>query len=180
MADAQCRLIFVGVESAKQDTLNHVQKGVTLQKVKDFFKHVKKNRIDTVGSFALGFPGETKQDILATIEWAITLNPSLAVFTLATPYPGTAFWEECVKKGWIKEETYTKYDLFHPIIETTQLSQGELNTLLRYAYKRFYIRLQKLAEEYIRELGLSRKYGLKTYLMNALIGLRGLKYFRKL
>ena len=62
------------------------------------------------------------------------------------------FWEECIKKGWIKEGTYNKYDLFHPIIETTQLSLGELNTLLRYAYKRFYIRLQKLAEEYIREL----------------------------
>jgi len=180
MADAQCRLIFVGVESAKQDTLNQVQKGVTLQKIKDFFKHVKKNRIDTIGSFALGFPGETKQDILATIEWAITLNPSLAVFTLATPYPGTVFWEECVKKGWIKEGMYTKYDLFHPIIETTQLSLRELNALLRYAYKRFYIRLQKLTEEYIRELGLSRKYGLKTYLTNAIIGLRGLKYFRKM
>ena len=180
MADTQCRLVFVGVESAKQETLDQVQKGVTLQKVSDFFKNTKKNRIDTIGSFALGFPGETKQDIIATIEWAIKLNPNLAVFTLATPYPGTAFWEECVRRGWIKEQRTNKYDLFNPIIETTKLTLEELKALLKYAYKRFYLRFKKLAEEYVRELGLSWSYGLKTYLTNSWIAFRGLMYFRRL
>ncbi len=117
---------------------------------------------------------------MATINWAIALNPSLAVFTLATPYPGTEFWKQCIKQGWIKEGAYSKYDLFHPIIETTKLSLEELSDLLRYAYKRFYIRIRKLAGEYIRELALSREYGLKTYLKNAMIAFRGLSYFRKL
>ncbi len=160
--------------------MDNVKKGITLTKVRDFFKHVKQNRIGTIGSFALGFPGETKQDILATIEWAITLNPNLAVFTLATPYPGTAFWEECIKKGWIKEEAYRMYNLFNPVIETTQLTLEELKVLLRYAYKRFYLRFKKLAEEYVRELGLSWNYGFKTYLKNAWIALRGLMYFQSL
>lgn len=180
MADAHCKMVFVGVESAKQETLDNVKKGITLTKVRDFFKHVKRNRIGTIGSFALGFPGETKHDILATIEWAITLNPSLAVFTLATPYPGTAFWEECIRKGWVKEEAYSRYNLFTPVIETTQLTLEELKILLRYAYKRFYLRFKKLTEEYVRELGLSWNYGFKTYLKNAWIAFKGLMYFQRL
>ncbi|MFQ6125955.1 MAG: B12-binding domain-containing radical SAM protein [Candidatus Heimdallarchaeota archaeon] len=180
MADAHCKMVFVGVESAKQKTLDNVKKGITLTKVKDFFKHVKRNHIGTIGSFALGFPGETKQDILATIEWAITLNPNLAVFTLATPYPGTAFWEECIKKGWVKEEEYHMYNLFNPVIETIQLTLEDLKVLLRYAYKRFYLRFKKLAEEYLRELSLSWNYGFKTYLRNAKIAFNGLKYFQRL
>ena len=49
--------------------------------------------IRTVAFFMFGLPGESEADMDETIEFAKRLEPTYASFNVATPYPGTAFFE---------------------------------------------------------------------------------------
>jgi len=54
-------------------------------------------------SFILGLPGENKNTIMKTIDFSIELDPDYATFSLATPYPGTEFYDT------IKEIKFLKW-----------------------------------------------------------------------
>ena len=95
MRKAGCRLVFVGVESGNQAILDQIQKRTSINQVERYFDNAKKAHMDTLASISFGFPGETKQTIINTVNWVINrLDPELALFTLATPYPGTEFYKK--------------------------------------------------------------------------------------
>jgi radical SAM superfamily enzyme YgiQ (UPF0313 family) len=132
--------------------------------------------MDSLASVSFGFPGETRQTIVETVDWIINrLNPSLALFTLATPYPGTEFYKEMLSQGKIKENDYSKYNLFHPITELSGLTREEMKFLTKWAYKRFYIRPKKILENTFRELRYSlESYGFKQFLYNSRVFAKGI------
>lgn len=176
-----CRMFFVGVESGNQEILDSVRKKTTLNSVESFFLNSKKARIDTIASIAFGFPGETKHSILKTIEWVIrVLDPSLALFATATPYPGTPFYDKAVSEGWVGTEDFSKYDLMQPVLKNSDYSPEQLKELLKFAYRRFYFRTGKALETVIREIRYAMEsYGLKHFLQNSLVWMRGLRFMRQ-
>ncbi|MFX0117449.1 MAG: hypothetical protein ACFFB3_23080, partial [Candidatus Hodarchaeota archaeon] len=146
-----------------------------------FFRNSKKARIDTIASMAFGFPGETRKSILKTIEWVIrVLDPSLALFASATPYPGTPFYDKAVAEGWIDTDDFSKFDLMQPVLQTSDFSPEDLKELLKFAYRRFYFRKGKILESLVREIRYATEsYGLKHFLRNGLVWLRGLKFMHQ-
>lgn len=176
MRRAGCRLVFVGVESGSQMILDNIHKKTSINQIENYFDNTRKARMDSLASVSFGFPGETRQSIIETIDWIINrLDPSLALFTLATPYPGTDFYKEMLNQGKIKEHDYTKYSLFHPITELTGLSREEMKTLTKYAYKRFYLRPRKILENTFRELRYSiESYGFSQFLYNSSVFAKGI------
>ncbi|MFX0115061.1 MAG: B12-binding domain-containing radical SAM protein [Candidatus Hodarchaeota archaeon] len=181
MRRSGCRMFFIGVESGDQQILNSVKKKTTLNTVEQFFHNSKKARIDTIASIAFGFPGETKQSVFKTIKWVInTLDPSLALFASATPYPGTPFYEKAIAEGWINTKDFSKFDLLQPVLETSEFSPEELKELLKYAYRRFYFRASKAIETIVREIRYAlESYGLKHFVRNGLVQLRGLRFMQQ-
>ncbi|MFX0015169.1 MAG: B12-binding domain-containing radical SAM protein [Promethearchaeota archaeon] len=176
MRKAGCRLVFVGVESGNQSILNQIHKRTSVNQVERYFDNTKKAHMDTLASISFGFPGETKQTIINTVNWVIKrLNPELALFTLATPYPGTNFYQSMLNKGKIKEHDYSKYNLFFPITEITGLSREEMKIMTKWAYKRFYLRPKKIAQNTLRELRYSlESYGFRQFLYNAGVFAKGI------
>jgi radical SAM superfamily enzyme YgiQ (UPF0313 family) len=176
MRRAGCRLVFVGVESGSQVILDKIHKKTSITQIEDYFDNTKKARMDSLASVSFGFPGETRQSIIDTVDWIINrLDPSLALFTLATPYPGTDFYREMLSQGNIKEHDYTKYNLFHPITELTGLSREEIKVLTKNAYKRFYLRPRKILENTFRELRYSlESYGFSQFLYNSSVFAKGI------
>ncbi len=132
--------------------------------------------MDSLASVSFGFPGETKRTITETVNWIVDkLDPSLALFTLATPYPGTEFYQQMLKEGKIKEHDYSKYNLFYPITELSGLSRDEMKTLTKWAYKRFYMRPRKIVQNTVRELRYSlESYGLGQFLYNSQVFAKGI------
>ncbi len=176
MRRAGCRLVFVGVESGNQVILDQIHKKTTLNQIERYFDNIKKSRMDSLASVSFGFPGETKETIESTVNWIIKrLDPSLALFTLATPYPGTEFYESMLAQGKIKEQDYSKYNLFYPITELSGLTRDEMKTLTKNAYKRFYMRPKKILQNTARELRYSiESYGFSQFLYNSQVFAKGI------
>ncbi len=135
-----CITLFVGVESADQQSLDNLNKRVTLDRIKKTFELTRELNVRTIASAVLGMPGDTRQSILKTISFVKTLNPSYAVFSLATPYPGTEFYIDASKRNLIKVNDWSKYTLLSPVLETVDCSLEELKTLQKKAFKDFYLR----------------------------------------
>jgi radical SAM superfamily enzyme YgiQ (UPF0313 family) len=182
MRKAGCRLVFVGVESGDQGILDNITKETTVSQIERFFVNIKKSRMDSLASVSFGFPGETRETVINTVNWVTdVLDPSLAVFTVATPYPGTRFYQQALTEGWIKEKDYSKYNLFTPIMDTTGLTREELKELTKWAYKKFYLRVGKAMQNTAREFRYSlESYGLRMFLRNSVFFAKGLVNMRQI
>ncbi|MBI5459616.1 radical SAM protein [Methanobacterium sp.] len=140
LSDSGCITMFLGVESADQQQLDRVNKQMTIEKIRQAFKLSRENDIRTIASVVLGMPGDTKESIERTIKFVRELNPSYALFSLATPYPGTRFYQEAVQDNLIKVKDWSKYTLLSPVLETVDCSMDELKKMQKKAFRQFYLR----------------------------------------
>ena len=115
MKEAGCITIFIGVESADQQQLDNMCKNTTIAKIENAFKIAHKLKIRTIASVALGMPGDTKEIMNKTVKFVHKLKPNYAIYSLATPYPGTRFYKEAFEKNLIKIKDWSKYTLITPI-----------------------------------------------------------------
>ncbi|MDP2905311.1 MAG: radical SAM protein, partial [Candidatus Omnitrophota bacterium] len=136
-ADAGCYSLFLGLESGNQDLLDIIQKGITIQQIKDAVKWAHEAGIETRGSFILGLPGETPEKAKKTIELAVELDLTYAQFNLAFPFKGTKMADFALDMGKVVE--------YRGLTKATYVPNGyrdrdELETVMRKAYMRFYFR----------------------------------------
>src|ERR1022692_4351773 len=101
MKDAGCRLLIVGYESGDPQILKNIKKGATVERARDFAKDCKKLGLIVHGDFILGLPGETKETIRRTINFAKSLDVETIQVSIAHAYPGTEFYDYAEKNGFI-------------------------------------------------------------------------------
>jgi hopanoid biosynthesis associated radical SAM protein HpnJ len=70
MKDAGCRLLIVGFESGDPQILKNIKKGATVERARDFARDCNKLGLTIHADFILGLPGETKESIRNTINFA--------------------------------------------------------------------------------------------------------------
>ncbi|MBU2541065.1 MAG: B12-binding domain-containing radical SAM protein [Candidatus Omnitrophica bacterium] len=138
MKEAGCVLIHFGIESGSQRILERIEKQLTLEQIRNGIELTKSAGIQTACFFMFGFPEEIKEDFKKTIELAKQLNPTYASFHIATPYPGTKFYES------IKGNRKTLD--FPQSCPGGNYSLKELTTITRNAYYSFYLRPGYLAK----------------------------------
>jgi radical SAM superfamily enzyme YgiQ (UPF0313 family) len=93
MKRAGCRLIHFGVETGSARVMATTNKRITLEQIEQGIAETKRAGIEQLCFFMFGFPGETKEEMEATIAFAKRLNPTYASFHVVTPYRGTKFFE---------------------------------------------------------------------------------------
>ncbi len=140
MRKAGCQIISYGVESGDQKILNRIGKNITLYKVKKAFKWTREAKIESAAHIIFGLPGETEDTIKKSIKFTKEINPDYVQFYSAIPFPGTRFYDEASKKGWITSKNWNDYELGKNIISTPQLSKEKLAQWRRRAYFEFYLR----------------------------------------
>ena len=128
--------IYVGVESARQKTLDRFQKDISLEASKAAIDLINQQDIISETSFVLGMPDETPETIQETILLAKHYNPDLAFFLAIAPWPYSDIYEEL--KPHIEEFDYSKYNLVEPIIRPISMTREELNKALLGAFRSFY------------------------------------------
>ncbi|MCD6289016.1 MAG: radical SAM protein [Anaerolineae bacterium] len=110
MYRAGCRQIHYGIESGNPEILAATAKHIKLDQVRQAVAWTEEAGIRTKGYFILGLPGDTIETMEQTIEFAASLDLSEAMFSIATPFPGTRLWEELVRKnpGLVYNADFTK------------------------------------------------------------------------
>lgn len=140
MREAGCIALFLGVESADQQILDGIKKNTTINRIKSAFEMCKREKMRTIASVMLGMPGDTYESIKRTINFVQELKPSYAIYSLATPYPGTQFYQQAWEKNLIKVKDWSKYNLLSPILDTVDCSREDLKRIQNRAFVKFYLR----------------------------------------
>ncbi len=105
MAKAGNWLISWGIESGNEQILRHARKGAYPDKAERALTWARAAGIRNWGYFIIGLPGETEETIRQTIDFSKQLPLDIALFHVAAPYPGTPFFFEVIKKGWVRPGT---------------------------------------------------------------------------
>jgi len=131
--------VMVGVETENTDILNLQNKKISKRKINRFFEDCYKLDIDICATFMLGFPGETKKSMYATINTAIKLSPMYAAFNTVVAKPATTLREKEFKKNNI-ENTILNIDQNLAKETFKDVDFEILNSARSAAYQSFYLR----------------------------------------
>ncbi len=148
MKRAGCIRAAFGVESGNQEILDSVvDKHLTLDQVRQAFKAARAVGMETIGFFIIGLPGETEATMDDTIRFACELDPVVANFSIATPFPGTQMHETVQEQGRILAETWDDYVFFEgkARFEMPGLPAELVERKWKEAYRRFYLRPKRVA-----------------------------------
>jgi radical SAM superfamily enzyme YgiQ (UPF0313 family) len=150
MKAANCGYILFGVESGSPKMLKKMKKGITLDKVRHAFKLTRQVGIKTQAFFLFGMPGETKDTIQETIDFAKEINASSTQFAVAIPHPGTALYQECKENGWLTSQDWADYTAEMSLIETPWLTADEVEAARIRAYREYYYRPRFIVGEALK------------------------------
>ena len=107
MVKAGCRILYLGIESANQRILNYYKKRITPIQSENAVRTARKAGVDVVvGSFIVGAPDETREEVLNTIKFGRKVPIDIPQFNILGAHPGNDIWDEFVAKGFIDPEEY--------------------------------------------------------------------------
>ena len=104
MKKAGCNSIKIGVESGSEAILEQMNKGITLDQLRQAARMLRKAGIHWTGYFMMGVPGETEEQIYQTLDFMYELKPDYAHVGTYEPFPGTAMFEEGIRRGLLKPD----------------------------------------------------------------------------
>ena len=141
MKESGFRLMIVGYESGDPQILKNIKKGATVDMAERFTTNAHKLGLTIHGDFIVGLPGDSRESIRRTVDFAKKLNTETIQVSIAHPYPGTEFFDYVKKNGLITIDSMTD-DQGHqlPNIIYPGLDRGELVDWVERFYGEYYFR----------------------------------------
>lgn len=103
MRKAGCNSIKVGIETGSEKIMELINKKITFADCIEAAQLFRKTGIHWTGYFMMGLPGETKEDVYATVKFMKTLRPDYASFSVYEPFPGTELYSQGIEKGLVQK-----------------------------------------------------------------------------
>src|SRR6266403_929435 len=142
MKEAGCRLIIVGYESGDPQILKNIKKGATVDMAQRFTENCHKLGLVIHGDFIVGLPGETRETIRNTIDFAKRLDVETIQVSVTHAYPGTELHEFAMKNGFMTQESKMVDDGGHQMVQVEYpgLPAAEVMEAVHRFYDEYYFR----------------------------------------
>ena len=173
MKKAGFRMLLFGVESGSQATLDRLNKGTKIDDIMNECRIPREEGLEPHITIMVGYPWETRQDALSTLNaakimmqkgWAVTLQSTVVI-----PYPGSKLYDEALKNGWFRvgPKDYERFDMKEPVMTTPDMTPEEVMKLCDEIYKVFltpqYMLKQLVRIRSLRDLKYSVKGAAKVF-----------------
>ena len=176
MAEVGAFMVFLGLESNNEDILGSYNKNIKNDQQQQAIALLRKYGINIHGSFIIGDIDETKEMVLSTVKWAKQINARVTQFSILTPYPGTALYDDIEKENRFLHKEWEIYDALHPSIKLNKLTPGETQKLLIKAYKRVYLNPKRIFKHSPGNTN-GRKMPKLSFIKKVGIAIRPLRFF---
>ena len=137
--DAGCWAVLFGAESGVQKNLNTIRKGTTLEQIQKAVRTAQDVGLNVSTPFLFGIPGETFEEGLRTIDFAVRLNPDMANFHAITPFPGTYLHDNLERFGTMSDDLSDFTYQGAAFIPKT-MTRDDIHRLRQIAFRAFYLR----------------------------------------
>ena len=142
MKRAGCWMISYGMESANQESLDLLKKGITVEQIRKAAEMTERAGISMLCNWILALPGEDRAKVLNTIALAKSIRSDMALFYLPTPCPGSELYRVCRETGGLREGApwtdYLSVDFDNPVYKNPLIPAEEMKSLYRKAYVDYY------------------------------------------
>jgi anaerobic magnesium-protoporphyrin IX monomethyl ester cyclase len=98
LAELGCHRLWVGSESGSQRILDSMQRGVSVQTVRQAVSLCRQYGIETGMFLMWGYEGEEMEDIEATIDHVRSSNPDIFLTTVSYPIKGTPYFKKVASR----------------------------------------------------------------------------------
>jgi radical SAM superfamily enzyme YgiQ (UPF0313 family) len=141
LATAGCMSIDIGVESMDQAVLDDIDKELQLDVVHQAIRLCRKYKIEPKINIMFGTsPLETKEIIQNTVKQLKKMPVYNVMFSVATPFKGTRFYDYCLSKGYLLDKSEAINPLGKSMVAYPHLSKTQIEQLTQKAYRSFYLR----------------------------------------
>jgi radical SAM superfamily enzyme YgiQ (UPF0313 family) len=128
----------MGIESPNVKDLKSTKKGVATKFHKQAVKNIRENGGRAGGTFVIGLPDQTEEEIKGFPVYAKEIGLTAVAFGIATPFPGTEFYAELDKQGLIFETNWDNFDEMHSVFKTNHLKKETVEELATYCMAKFW------------------------------------------
>lgn len=143
MKRAGFRKVKCGLESANPQTLERIHKGIGVEDILLGCENATRAGLEVHLTVMVGYPWETRQEALRTVELAHQLMAQgwaeMLQATIVVPYPGTPLYAYAVENGLFRfdSQDYPRFDMTEPVFRTPDMSPEEIMRVCQEVYRSF-------------------------------------------
>jgi radical SAM superfamily enzyme YgiQ (UPF0313 family) len=138
MCKVGIRRFEMGIESPNAKDLKSTKKGITSKVHGQAVKNIRENGGRAGGTFVIGLPDQTEEEIRMFPVYAKEIGLTGAAFGIATPFPATEFYKELDAQGLIFETNWENFDEMHSVYTTKYLSKEKIEEMATYCMAKFW------------------------------------------
>ncbi|MDO8806208.1 MAG: radical SAM protein [Elusimicrobiota bacterium] len=136
LRQAGTHLVVYAIETASPRLQREIKKNLDLEKAAKIIRFTAGQGITVGGFFMLGFPGETRKEMLATIDFAVRQPFDHANFFYVTPKPGTPLFDAV--RDYPGVAAAAGGDYFSCSVNLSAVPDWLFTSMCGWAYTRFY------------------------------------------
>jgi radical SAM superfamily enzyme YgiQ (UPF0313 family) len=139
LADVGLFNIRVGVESGDPAILKRIKKNLDLGTVGRCIEWAHRAGVKVHVTFTVGLSGESWESVERTVAFAKSIGPDSMAFTITTPFPGTEYYDEVVRAGFLATGDWSQFNVVSSaVIRTETMSPEEITAAERYVMRKAY------------------------------------------
>ncbi len=157
MQESGCREIAFGVESGNEEIRRRIlRKKVSNDNLVRAFAECRRSGVETSAFCMLGFPGEMRENMLQTLEFALRIKPDVLGVHLTVLLPGADLYLQAINEGRISEDIWDRYARgevkAQPVYVPNGLSRQTMEAIQKYIYRKYYFRISYLFHRFFKDI----------------------------